>query len=168
MDPIIEKMDRLTRMIARLATQRACLDFAAGEIEPLAGCVLEVGLGKGRTYDRLRLLFPQRDIYVFDRFVHCSDDVRPPDENLFLGDVRDTLPDAAQRIGNTAALVHADIGTTNYNKDGVVAAVIAPLLAPLLAPGGLVLSDRELSQAQWETIPLPKSADGYPYYIYRG
>ena len=168
MDPIIESMDRLSRMIARLQTQRACLDYAALEIASVPGCVLEVGLGKGRTYDRLRTLFTERDIFVFDRLIHCPDDVRPPDENMHLGDVSETLPAAAEKLGATAALVHADIGTTNYNDDGVLASVIAPLLAPLLAPGGLVLSDRALDQERWEAVPLPESATGYPYFIYRG
>ena len=116
---------------------------------------------------RLRTLLAHREIYAFDHLVHCPDDVRPPDDNLMLGDVRDTLAAAAKRFGRTAALVHVDIGTTSYDEDGVDATVIAPLLAPLVVPGGLVLSDRELSHRQWGTIPLPASTNGYPYFIYR-
>jgi len=57
--------DALSRMIARLRAQKACPDFAALRIRDLPGPVFEVGLGKARTYDRLRYLFAGRRICAF-------------------------------------------------------------------------------------------------------
>ncbi|MYG53434.1 MAG: hypothetical protein F4204_14125, partial [Rhodospirillaceae bacterium] len=44
----METESRLERMIARLATQRAVLDWAAERVSGIDGPVLEIGLGKGR------------------------------------------------------------------------------------------------------------------------
>ena len=60
-------MSRLDSFIRRLEAQRACLGFVAGQIRDVAGPVLEFGLGNGRTYDHLRELLPERDIFVFER-----------------------------------------------------------------------------------------------------
>ena len=65
------------------ACWRACRRSGPASTPPrrrcatLPGHVLEVGLGKGRTYDRLRTLFPQRAIYAFDRELHCPARLRP-------------------------------------------------------------------------------------------
>lgn len=159
-------MDRLSLMIARLQTQRACLDFAAAEIASLPGPVLEVGLGKARTYDRLRTLFPDREIFAFDREIHCPPELVPADEHMFLGDFSATLA-AAARLGRTAALAHADFGTSNRARDAALAVSLAPLLAAIVRPGGLVLTDREMEAADWQSLPLPPDAAGWPYFIYR-
>jgi hypothetical protein len=127
-------MDALSRMIARLQTQRACLDHAARLVQALPGDVLEVGLGKGRTYDRLRSLFPQRTIYAFDRELHCPQRLRPGDAELFLGDFRESLPAAFARLGRSAALAHVDLGTDDLARDRALAAAVAPLLDRLLLP----------------------------------
>ena len=60
-------MSRLDSSIARLMAQRVCLGFVATELLGRPGCVLELGLGNGRTYDHIRSLMPERRIYVFDR-----------------------------------------------------------------------------------------------------
>ena len=60
-------MSRLDSFIRRLEAQRACLNRAAALISGIDGIVLELGLGNGRTYDHLRELFPDRDIYVCER-----------------------------------------------------------------------------------------------------
>lgn len=160
-------MDRLTRMIARLVTQRACLDFAAAEVALLEGVVLEIGLGKGRTYDRMRHLFPDREIYAFDLSLHCPPAMVPERDHLMLGDFRETLAAAVDRLGPTAALAHADFGTGAGIGDAGTAAAIAPLLARLMRPGGLVLSDRPLPGQTWRELPLPADAADCPYYIRR-
>ena len=59
-------MSRLDAVIGRLKSQRSCLNAAVALIGEAPGHVLELGLGNGRTYDHLRLLFPNRNIYVFD------------------------------------------------------------------------------------------------------
>ena len=154
-------------MIERLGAQRACLDHAVAEIADRPGVVLEVGLGKGRTYDRLRTLLPQREIFAFDRSVHCPRDVRPDAAHLFLGDFRETLGAACRRFEAGAALVHADVGSEDRSADAALAAAIAPLIDRLLCEGGLVLSDRTMRVCAWEAQPLPAGAGRWPYFIYR-
>ena len=157
-------------MLARLTTQRACLDFAAVQISGVPGPVLELGLGKGRTYDRIRRIMPDRDIFVFDLDMHCPLALRPPPDKLFLGDLRDTLRAAFDRLGKAATLVHADIGSTDRARDDRLAREIGPLIEVLVRQGGLVLSDRQLplSGSAWQRLPLPQDAarTGWPYFIW--
>ena len=91
-------MSRLDSFIRRLEAQRACLNRAAELIRGIDGIVLELGLGNGRTYDHLRELFPDRDIYVCERRVAAHPDCVPPPERLILGDMRETLPAAARPV----------------------------------------------------------------------
>ena len=165
--PLEFDSDSLSRMIARLKTQRVCLDLAASQLRPLPGCILEVGLGKGRTYDRLRTLFPDRKIVVLDKMVHCTDEVRPPAECLMIGDFRDSLRQLRESIGGSVALAHADIGSNDRNLDAGLASAIAPLLDSLVANGGWIITDREMRVDRWRGRPLPPTASGWPYYIYR-
>ena len=91
-------MSRLDSFIRRLEAQRACLEYAAGQIRDLPGPVLELGLGNGRTYDHLRELLPEREIFVFERAVNAHPDCIPDPAHLILGDVRATLPQARARL----------------------------------------------------------------------
>jgi hypothetical protein len=156
----------LERMIARLVAQRACLEAAATLISDVPGPVLELGLGKGRTYDHLRCLFPDREIFAFDRHVHAPAGYVPDPAHLLLGDLRATLPRARELIGVPAALVHADIGTDDAQADAALAAALAPLIDRLLSPRGIILSDRAMQQARWASLPLPDEAH-WPYYMYQ-
>lgn len=162
--------DALERMLARLATQRACLDFAAARIAGLPGPVLELGLGKGRTYDRICRIMPDRDIFVFDLDIHCPPALKPPPDKLFLGDFRDTLRAASERLGEVAAMVHADIGSEDQARDARLASDISPLIDLLVRQRGLVLSDRQLpmSDGRWEQLSLPQEAarTAWPYFIW--
>jgi hypothetical protein len=160
-------MDELSRMIARLETQRACLDFAAEAIAGVPGPVVELGLGKARTYDRLRHLFPRRTVYAFDLALQCRPELQPAPENVFLGNFLDTLPEAARRLGRTAVLAHVDIGTHDAARDAALTEALASLLDDLVLPGGLVLCDREMAYGSWSPIPLPASARDWQYFIYR-
>jgi hypothetical protein len=160
-------MDFLSRMIARLGAQKACLDHAAGLIAGVPGVVLEIGLGKGRSYDRLRALFPQRTIYAFDREVHCAARLRPADAQLFLGDFRDSLPAAFERLGQSAALAHVDLGTEDLARDRLLAAAVAPLVDRLVLPGGIVLGDRPMDGPGWRALPPPAGALEFAYYLYQ-
>lgn len=163
--------DALDRMLARLTTQRACLDSAAAQLAGLSGPVLELGLGKGRTYDRIRRIMPDRDIFVFDLDVHCPPALRPPPDRLFLGDFRETLRAASGQLGDAAAMVHADIGSEDRARDANLARDIGPLIESLVRQGGLVLSDRPLplSGGSWKPLPLPQDAagTGWPYFIWK-
>jgi len=160
-------MDFLSRMIARLRAQKACLDHAATLIAELPGPVLEIGLGKGRTYDRLRALFPQRAIYAFDREVHCAPRLRPPAERLFRGDFRASLPAARERLGRSAALAHIDLGTEDAAQDRALAAAVAPLVDRLVVAEGIVLCDRPMQAPGWRALPAPAETNDFPYYLYR-
>ena len=160
-------LDRLEHMIERLVTQRTCLDFAAGSIAKVSGVIFEVGLGKGRTFDHLRRLFPERELYAFDREVHAPFDVVPDEQHLILGDFRQTLEAAVARMGRCAALVHADIGSEDKERDRALAITIAPFIAQLALPGAYVLTDRALVETELVLQPLPPTVGNFPYFIYR-
>jgi hypothetical protein len=160
-------LDRLERMIERLVTQRACLDFAASSIANVSGVVLEVGLGKGRTFDHLRRLFSKREFFAFDREVHAPADAVPDEQHLFLGDFRQTLEAAVYRLGCSAALIHADIGSEDKARDRALALAITPFIVQLAQPGGYVLSDRALVAKELVPQSLPQTVGNFPYFIYR-
>jgi hypothetical protein len=155
----------LERMIARLTTQQAFLDHAALLVARLDGPVLEVGLGKGRTFDHLRHLFPARAILAFDRDLHAPASVAPVDENLILGEFSATLPRTADRIGQTAAFAHADFGSPDRDHDARQATWLGPMLQRLVRPGGVVVADRELNMDSWQ--PVPMAPQPWPYFMWR-
>ena len=138
-------MSRLDSFIRRLEAQRACLGFAAAQIADLPGPVLELGLGNGRTFDHLRELLPEREIFVFEREVKAHPDCIPDVAHLILGDVRATLAPARSRLPGPAALVHSDVGTGDAAGNAALAAWLADVLPPLLADGAWVVSDQPLS-----------------------
>lgn len=160
-------MSRLNRMIERLTTQRACLERAAALISDLPGPVLELGLGKGRTYDHLRWVLPEREIFVFDRDVHAPADCIPDANHLTLGDLRETLRKYAARINAPAALAHADIGSENRAANVKLAAAVSLLIAPLVQVGAVVLGDCEMQIPGWASLSLPPDAGRWPYFMYR-
>ena len=123
-------MSRLDSFIRRMQAQRDCLDWAARAIAGRPGCVLELGLGNGRTYDHLRERLPDRAIYVFDRRIAAHAGCIPPDDRLYLGAVSDTLPRAAAELGPSAVLIHSDLGIADDAANAVLAAEVGPLLAP--------------------------------------
>lgn len=160
-------LSRLERMIRRLTGQRACLERVAGLIADSPGPVLEVGLGKGRTYDHLRRLLPKREIYVFDRAIHCHPDCVPDDRHLFLGEFDETLPGALERIGARPVLANCDFGRAKPAADAKLAAWLGPAVGALMAPGGYVISDQRLEVAGWQTLPLPEGAEEGRIHLYR-
>lgn len=160
-------MSRLDSVIRRLMAQRDCLAAAALAIVDRPGPVLEIGLGNGRTYDHLRTLLPNRDIWVFDRQLACHPDCVPPADRLFLGDLRTTLDRAASVIGQPAALAHMDIGSGDEAVSRALAAEIAVKLGRLMADGGIVASDQSLSVAGWDALPLPVAVPAGRYFLYQ-
>ena len=156
----------LDRMIARLTAQRTALRWALDRLEGTPGMILEVGLGKGRTYDFLRRSAAPRDILVFDRDLHVGPGLVPEEDRLFLGDFRDTLPGAATLFGPCARLAHADFGSPDRKHDARQAEWLGPLIAPLMRPGGLVVSDRVFAVPGWERQELPDLGD-WPYFAWR-
>ncbi len=160
-------MSRLDSVIRRLQAQRACLERAASLIAASPGPILEFGLGQGRTYHHLRELCPERDIFVFEREVAASAECVPDGAHLILGDIRETLPDAAARFAGKVPLVHSDIGTGNTRLNAELAGFLATQLAGLLAPGGLVVSDQDLGFPGATPVALPDAVKPGRYFMYR-
>lgn len=164
-------MSRLDSFIRRVSAQRDCLNMAAELVAGLPGPVLELGLGNGRTFDHLRELFHDREIYVFDRRVAAHPDCIPDDAHMILGDITDTLPAARDRIGASlgagAALAHCDMGTGEKDSNARLAAFIAPAVSALMAPGGIVISDQEYHVNGWTPVPLPDGVRPGRYFINR-
>ncbi len=160
-------MSRLDSFIRRLEAQRACLGLAAKLIAGVPGPVLELGLGNGRTFDHLRSILPDREIFVFDRRVAAHPDCVPDEAHMILGDVRETLPASLARMGQPAALAHCDVGTGVRADNDALADFLGPTLARLMAPGGIVVSDQRLRVPGWMRLPPPEGIDPERYYINR-
>jgi hypothetical protein len=160
-------MSRLDSAIRRLQAQRACLDMAAHAIHQVPGVLFELGLGNGRTYDHLRALCPTREIFVFERQIAAHPDCVPDDDHLYLGDVLETLPRAAERFAGQVALLHADIGTGDAARNARLAQAIQPHLPRLLAPGGVAITDQEMPWAEAEQVALPDGVADGRYFLYR-
>jgi hypothetical protein len=160
-------VSRLDSFLRRVLAQRACLDHAARLIEGTAGPVIELGLGNGRTFDHLRALFPTREVFAFDRRLAADPASAPDAAHLVLGDFRDTLPRALQRIGAPAALVHCDFGSGRPKRDQALAAWLASALPPLLAKGAVVVSDQALEHPSLAAAALPEGVERGRYFIYR-
>ncbi|MEM8914493.1 MAG: class I SAM-dependent methyltransferase [Pseudomonadota bacterium] len=156
---------RLARMIARLSIQRAHLEEAAKLVADVPGPVLEIGLGKARTYDHLCHLMPDREIFAFDGAVHCPPAAVPPEEFLIVGDFQDTLAEHRARFEGRAALAHCDFGTEDQSHDMAQAAWLADLVAPLMRRDGVVLADRELALgAGWKPIEVEVERGPFDYF----
>lgn len=161
------RLSRLDSFIRRLQAQRDCLDLAAAAICDLPGPVLELGLGNGRTYDHLRGLLPEREIFVFEREVRAHPDCIPDAAHLFLGDIRDTLTEATARLSGLAALVHSDIGTGEAARNARLAAWLAGALPPLLCAGAWVVADQPFGHPQLIRQPPPDGVEPERYFLYR-
>lgn len=158
---------RLELMILRVTAQRDCLNAAAERIAGLPGVVLELGLGNGRTYDHIRSLMPDREIFVFDREVAAHPDCIPDDAHMLVGKFKDTIPGASARIHAPAALVHGDFGSAYPERDAALAAWLGPALVPLVQPGTIVVTDRALTTVPWDDEPLPPEIEPGVYFMYR-
>lgn len=158
---------RLDLFIDRMVSQRACLDFAISETAAMPGPVFELGLGNGRTYHHMRRYVEGRDIYVFERAVASHPDSTPPEGQVILGDVRETLPDSLDRFGPTASLVHADLGGHSREKNDVFARFVSPLIEPLMASGGLMVSSDRMYFENLTEVALPVNAVEGRCFIYR-
>ena len=159
-------MSRLDAFINRMTSQRACLNFAAEKTAHMPGPVFELGLGNGRTYHHMLEIMPGRDIYVFERAVASHPDSTPPDDMLILGDVNETLPQALERFGPTASLIHADLGGHNPEKNDAFARAVSPLVEPLLAKGGLMVASDRMYFDNLKEMELPPEAVPNSCFIY--
>ncbi len=160
-------MSRLDSFIRRMTAQRDCLNWAAAAIADLPGPVLELGLGNGRTFDHLRALLPGREIFVFDRQINAHPDCIPDSAHLLLGEMTSTLPALATRIGATAALVHADVGSGDEAANAALARLLSPLIEAVLRPGGILLADQNIGLPGWQDLPAPAGVPAGRYHIRR-
>ena len=158
-------MSRLDSFIRRLEAQRACIAEGVKRIAGLDGFVLELGLGNGRTYDHLRELCPDREIYVFDRRVSAHPECVPPEDHLLLGEITETLPQALAQFGPHAALIHTDVGTGDQAGNQKLAATIAPMIRAMMRPGGLVISDQPMLAHGLVPEALPDGVKPGRYFI---
>ncbi|MDH3593493.1 MAG: class I SAM-dependent methyltransferase [Rhodospirillales bacterium] len=160
-------MSRLDSFIRRLEAQRACLEQAVALVRNLSGPICELGLGNGRTYDHLRQLCPDRQIFVFERQVAAHPDCVPDPAHLLLGDIHETLPRAVARFGSSVPMVHSDMGTGDAASNAGLAAFISGQLSRLLMAGGVVISDQALALAGAEALDLPAGVSPGRYFLYR-
>ncbi len=160
-------MSRLDSVIRRLQAQRACLQQGVELVRTLSGPVFELGLGNGRTYDHLREICPECEVFVFERKVAAHPDCVPDDAHLFLGDLSETLPAAVARFRGQVRLIHSDIGTGDQARNREIGRYIAGFLPDLLCPGGIVISDQDTGFAGAETLALPEGVKPGRYYMYR-
>jgi S-adenosyl-L-methionine methyltransferase len=158
---------RLDSFIRRLEAQRACLELAADLIGDMDGEVLELGLGNGRTYDHLRKLFPNRQIYVCERTVAAHPDCIPPSGLLWLGDMRETLPAVRSRLADRVVLAHLDAGNGDIEASRALAGEVAPLIVPLLRLNGVLVSEPALRAEELSPLPLPGGIQPGRYNLYR-
>jgi S-adenosyl-L-methionine methyltransferase len=163
----MRRFSRLEKLLYRLEAQHACLAWAFGEIKDRAGVVFELGLGHGRTFDHLRRHLPDRHILVFERKVDSYPDCTPDPSQLILGELAETLSDAARRFEGKVVLVHSDVGSFEPEHNSHMSGIIGSHLGPALAPGAIILSDLPLSIPGAHAVPLPPGAREDRYYIYR-
>lgn len=160
-------MSRLDSFIRRVSAQRDCLNMAMALVGDRPGCVLEVGLGNGRTFDHLRSLAPDREIFVFDRHVKAHPDCIPDEDHMIIGDIRETLITVREKLPELAAFAHCDIGSGDKDLTAKLAAEVGKTLPLLLAPGAIIASDQPFSVTSWQPLELPDGVATGRYYMYR-
>lgn len=160
-------MSRLDSFIRRLTAQKHLLEDVAARLEGLDGCVLELGLGNGRTYSHLREILPEREIYVFDRDLACHPSCIPDSEHMIFGEIRETLAFCGPRIKTKAAFVHADLGSGDPTTDLATSSWLSPLIDKHLADDGYVLSGLPLQLEGFTEFPMPDGIRPGRYYLYQ-
>jgi len=160
------RVSRLDVFIARMTAQKHLLEDVATRIGAIDGPVLELGLGNGRTFDHLREILPDREIFVFDRSVTAHPASIPDGEHMIIGEIRDTLAFCGPRVKRRAALVHCDLGTGDPTADLAKAAWLAPLIAERTAPGGFVATGIALELPGFAEHPRSADAERGRYRLY--
>lgn len=160
-------MSRLDSFIRRLTAQKACLEQCASEIGSMTGVVVELGLGNGRTFDHLREILPDREIFVLEREPRAHPGSTPDTGHLLVGSLAELLPTLGARLPGRAVLVHSDIGCGDPETDRKTTALICEHISGFLASGGFVASDQPLLSSELCALPLPKNVKEGRYHVYR-
>lgn len=160
-------MSRLDSFIRRLTAQKILIEHAMDLIRDVPGPILELGLGVARTYDHMRTLAPEREIFAFDNVVVAPIDMLPDAHHFILGEIRETLAYCGPRVGGRAALLHNDIGSGDEIHNAATRAWLAPLVPPAMAPGGVVLTSFTMDLPGYEKLPTPPGIRANRYHIYR-
>jgi hypothetical protein len=158
---------RLEKILYRLEAQYACITWALQQISGRPGVVFEIGLGLGRTFHHLRHNLPDRRIIVFEREIQSYPDCTPDPDQLMLGDLGDTLPEAARQFEGQVILANSDVGTFESDHNAAMAKLVGTHLPPALAPGAIVMSDLPLELPGAGALDLPNGAREGRYYLYR-
>jgi len=156
-------MSRLESMRRRLTAQIDGLNWAAQDLAPRSGDVLELGLGNGRTYDHLRERLPDRRIWVIDRVLSPHPSCIPPAADFLQGEAEEMLSALAQQ-GARIGLAHYDFGYGVKDKDVAEGARLSPLIAELMIAGGLIVSQQPLIGFQQISGPDTVAPDRYLFY----
>ncbi len=160
-------MSRLDAFIHRVTAQRALINEACALLDGCEGVIFEVGLGNGRTFDHLREVFPDREIYVFDKRARAHVSSTPDPEFLIEGQLTETLPAQVDRFRGRIALVHSDIGNQSPQHCQNMAKLVSATIVPGLCPGGIVLSDLALDVPDLAEMPQPALLGEGWYHAYR-
>ncbi|MTI43735.1 S-adenosylmethionine-dependent methyltransferase [Roseibium hamelinense] len=160
-------MSRLDSFIRRMTSQKIILEHLVDQVNEIEGPILELGLGNGRTYDHLREIYPEKEIFVFDFDMTCHPSSAPDAEHMILGDIRETLAFCGPRVKAKAAFAHIDIGSADPTYDLAIASWLSPLMDERIAPGGFILTALELDLPNFETVEKPEGIHPGRYHIYR-
>ena len=135
--------------------------FVAGEV-PADGLLMECGVFKGASINRMAQLLPNRTLYGFDSFEGLSEKwigndhlsghfdlggelpAVQPNVKLIKGWVDDTLPPFLK--GNKGPIAYLHVDTDTYSP----AKTILKLCKPRLVPGSIVLFDELYGYPAWE------------------
>ncbi|MEQ3672518.1 class I SAM-dependent methyltransferase [Pseudophaeobacter sp.] len=157
-------MSRLDSMLRRFTAQRDGLNWAAAEIAGVAGHVLDMGLGNGRTYDHLREILPDRRVWVIDRVLQCHPSCVPPEADFLQGEAVPML-ERLKSEGHKIVLAHYDFGFGVKEQDVAEAAAMSPVIASVMAKGGIVVSGQPL--VGFEELKGPEGIPEGRYLFYR-
>ena len=147
-------MSRLDFMISRLTAQRTLMEEAARLIADRLGPVFELGLGSGRTFDHLRQLLPDREIFAFDRAIAAHPKSIPDGDHLILGEIRETLKFCGPRVPGKPVFIHVDLGSGDPTQDLITRSWLSPLVAEWSDSGTIILADRPL-EGNFRELPRP-------------
>ncbi|MEP3049633.1 MAG: class I SAM-dependent methyltransferase [Roseibium sp.] len=159
-------MSRLDSFIRRMTSQKILLEYLVDKVNEVDGPVLELGLGNGRTYDHLREIYPNKEIFVFDFAMNCHPSCAPDADHMIIGDIRDTLEFCGPRVGAKASFAHIDIGSADPTNDAATVNWLKPLVNERMAVGGYVLTGFALDLPNFKVLEKPDGIHPGRYHIY--